>query len=320
VVACVVLAAGVPSALAQPVAPPPDAASAQADELTRRGVEQIKKHRWADAEAFMRQAWALKRSYDIAGNLGLAEVGLGKWRDAAEHLSYAVRTFPANGKAAHRELLSEKLAAAREQVAALSFEVSPAGAEVKIDGQVAGVAPFEGEVFVMPGARVIEATCAGREPVRWEVDAVRGASSKVTFTLPAAKAVPPLVVPPPKRSVVPGVVLASVGGAALAAGLGLVAGGAGKLSTSKNLNSAISGARHSCVAGAANFDARCTDLASASSAADTFKRAGLGLLAGGGVAAVGSAIYLLWPQAKAAPVITPSASASGVGFVVSGEF
>jgi hypothetical protein len=100
----------------------------------------------------------------------------------------------------------------------------------------------------------------------------------------------------------------------------LVAGGAGKLSTSKDLSAAITGARHSCVTAAANFDGRCGDLKSAASAADTFKRAGLGLLIGGGVAAAGGVIYLVWPQAKAVPMITPSASATGGGFVVSGEF
>src|SRR5690242_465502 len=102
------ISAGVVSAhAADPPAPPAadDAASKRADELTHQGNEFAVKLRWKEAEPLFRQAWALKHSYDIGGNLGLAELALGKHRDAAEHLSYALKTFPANGKGPHRELL-----------------------------------------------------------------------------------------------------------------------------------------------------------------------------------------------------------------------
>src|SRR4051812_2896716 len=81
-----------------------DAAGARADDLAHKGNDLALKLRWKEAEPLFQQAWALKHSYDIGGNLGLAELALGKYRDAAEHLSYALKTFPANGKGPHREL------------------------------------------------------------------------------------------------------------------------------------------------------------------------------------------------------------------------
>ena len=56
------------------------AASDQADELLKRGLGLAKVDRWAEAEPLMRQAWELKRSYDIAGNLGIVEAARSEWR------------------------------------------------------------------------------------------------------------------------------------------------------------------------------------------------------------------------------------------------
>src|SRR5580704_8866675 len=192
---CLCATAASPFAWSQTPAPGSDAASAQADDLTHRGVDLLKKHQWAEAEDLFRQAWALKRSYDIAGNLGLAEAGLGKWRDAAEHLTLAIATFPANGKAAHRDLLREKLASAREHIGGLAIEVDAAGAEVLVDGKSVGTAPLAGEVLVEPGAHVVEAQLAGRGAARGEASVVAGGSASVTLALKGEQAPPPPPLP-----------------------------------------------------------------------------------------------------------------------------
>src|SRR6185369_11615173 len=93
------------------------------------------KLRWKEAEPLFQQAWALKHSYDIGGNLGIAELKLGKYRDAAEHLSYALKTFPANGKGPHRDLIQESLGKAKAQVAMVTIEVNQKGALVLVDGK-----------------------------------------------------------------------------------------------------------------------------------------------------------------------------------------
>lgn len=324
---CLCATTASPFAWSQTPAPGSDAASAQADDLTHRGVNLLKKHQWAEAEELFRQAWALKRSYDIAGNLGLAEAGLGKWRDAAEHLTFALATFPANGKAAHRDLLREKLASAREHVGGLTIEMDAPGAEVLVDGKSVGTAPLAGEVLVEPGAHVVEAQLAGRGAARGEASVVAGGSASVTLALKSEQAPPP---PPPvvpvKRSVVPGAVLGGVAGAALVTGLGLFAGGRAKLSTAHDMNAAIVGAGHSCVAKAANYDPTCADLYSTASTSNTLQRAGVGLMVGAGAAAVATVIYFVLPTSGSKPSstgtlrVTPALAPAAAGLVFSGAF
>ena len=111
-----------------------------------------------EAYSLYQQAWTLKHTYDIAGNLGQVELKLGKFRDAAEHLDFTLRLFPPTGKAAPREAIRLAFEAARKEVAALTIRVSAQGAAVSVDGTAIGLSPFEVPVFVDPGKRTLEAT------------------------------------------------------------------------------------------------------------------------------------------------------------------
>ena len=73
---------------------------------------------------------------------------------------------------AERRSVEELLAQARVKVGAITVRVEPAGAEVFVDGKAVGKAPLAGEVFVEPGARVIEAKLAGYEAAQACVDHV----------------------------------------------------------------------------------------------------------------------------------------------------
>jgi hypothetical protein len=183
-IAAFALAGGL-SAQAQPVPQASTSSTAiddKARELFRDGVKAAEKAQWAKAHAAFLAAWSLKQHYQIAGNLGTAEAKLGKWRDAAEHLSLYLREAPKE-KVAERKSAEELLAQARAKVGALTVRVEPAGAEVVVDGKVVGKAPLAGEVFVEPGARVIEAKLAGFEAAKKDVTAGAGAAQDVEIRL-----------------------------------------------------------------------------------------------------------------------------------------
>ena len=55
-------------------------------------------------------------------------------RAAAEHLSYAIREFPAGGRPGLRDALIKRLADVRRAVGALRIQVNKPGADVLIDG------------------------------------------------------------------------------------------------------------------------------------------------------------------------------------------
>jgi tetratricopeptide (TPR) repeat protein len=158
-----------------PPAPPPSPQAApagaarpvdRADELFAQGNEAFDAGRLEEAYAICQQAWALKRTYDIAGNLGQVELKLGKFRDAAEHLDFTLRLFPPTGKSEPREAIRRALDAARKEVGALTIRVNVQGAAVSIDNKPIGQSPFEATVFVEPGTRVIEASLQAHLPTR----------------------------------------------------------------------------------------------------------------------------------------------------------
>jgi hypothetical protein len=180
-----------PHAAAQPTAPAQTETLSplqrqQADDFFRSGSRLYTQQKWADAETAFRAAWALNPTYDVAANLGHTEYQLGKYRDAAEHLSFALRNWPIVGKREPRELVQKRLAEARKQVGAVTIRVSRPGAEVFVDGKAVGRAPLEQEVFVEPGARSIEAKLAGYEDDQQRIEASKGGELSVMLTLAAS--------------------------------------------------------------------------------------------------------------------------------------
>jgi len=158
-------------------------AANRASELFDKGTALYKQSRWVEAEAAFQQAWDLRKSFDLAANLGDCELEIGQNREAAEHLAYAVREFPLSGKPALRERLQQRFAQARALVGALKVRLNVQGAEVLVDGREVGVAPLADDVFVDPGAHTIEARLGEYEAVRVNVAVARGGSKEVPIAL-----------------------------------------------------------------------------------------------------------------------------------------
>jgi hypothetical protein len=163
--------------------PASEDAASRADALFKAANEDLAKQKWAEAEAKLLAAFALNRSYDIAANLGNTQYRLGKYRDAAEHLAFAVRSWPVIGKREQREFSAKRLAEARKFVASVTIRVSSPGAKVLIDGREVGLSPLAAEVFVEPGRRRLEARLEGYEPATSVLESVAGDAHEVSLTL-----------------------------------------------------------------------------------------------------------------------------------------
>jgi hypothetical protein len=92
---------------------------------------------WQRAYTSFLQAWRLKQHYQIAANLGRAELKLRKYRDAAEHLTYFLREASAVGPD-ERKAAQAMLDEARAKVGALTIIVDRPGAVVLVDGVAIG--------------------------------------------------------------------------------------------------------------------------------------------------------------------------------------
>jgi hypothetical protein len=174
------------------LAGPSDAATenAKADEYFRQGKAFVKEDRWEDARRAYLAGWQIKRGYDIAGNLGSVELELGLSREAAGHLAYCIKSFPATGTAAQLAYIKGRFEEARQRVAALSIQVNVDGAEVYVDGRSIGRSPFPDDVYIEPGSRTLEVKLAGFAPSKRAVEAAKGSWQSVALVLRASASAP----------------------------------------------------------------------------------------------------------------------------------
>lgn len=196
----------------------PVASADEADTLFDQGLAAYKQGHFEQALASYESAWKLRKTHDLAAAMAQVEMLLGRPRDAAEHLAYALRYFPVSGKKELRETLESALADATKKVTKVRLMVTgDAGAPViSVDGKPIDTTVTGSEIYLAPGTRTVEASAKGFKPARRTIEAKEGQSEEVTLAL----------VPEDKggeRSMLPVAISFGVGGAGLIAGA--VAGG-----------------------------------------------------------------------------------------------
>ncbi|WP_441292071.1 PEGA domain-containing protein [Sorangium sp. KYC3313] len=298
--------------------------------------------RWSEARDAFLAAWKLKRSYDVAANLGDVELLLGEARSAAEHLAYALREFPAGGKPALRATLTKRFDEARRLVGALRIQVSKPGAEVFVDGRAIGYAPIDDEVFVEPGAHELFAKQDGYVGATAKVEAKAGGAADVTLTLgrTAAPATPPAtalpapsggspaahthLAPEAKRSWVPVVVLGAASAVGLGVGVGFTVASNGANDEARAQSRSIRGAGGQCVGPSTAFAEPCAQLDRRGLEASTLGYAAFGSYIASGVFALAAATYVLWPSragtGSTGVSVRPDVRLDGSGILVVGTW
>jgi hypothetical protein len=160
----------------------------EARALYNAGRRAYSQGEYTTAYAEFRAAWDLKKQWQIAGNLGDAEMRLEMYREAAEHLSFAVRIGPfdpATRGFAARDLarMREGLDEAKKRVAILEFIVEPDGAEVVIDGVLVGVTPLADPVYLEPGTHELETRAKGCTSISQSIKVTQGSTIRVVLRL-----------------------------------------------------------------------------------------------------------------------------------------
>lgn len=206
---------------------------AAAEALFRRGKTLYTEGKSLEAFEVYRAAWDLRKTYEIAGNLGNVALELGKAREAAEYLAYSISMFPANGSPEKLAMLGAALAEARSRVATVRVEVRPSketnnqggGATALGDEQLAERLPVGREIFLDPGHYTIKATLPGYGGGERAIQVKEGAVETVVLTLEPIKILDPGKLPKKVRAA-PEVTAAPAWRVpVLAAGLGVAAAG-----------------------------------------------------------------------------------------------
>jgi hypothetical protein len=333
------------AASAQPAAAPPAADTvSKAEALFQEGMRFVAQKQWADAEQRFLAAWALNPSYDVAANLGQTQYRLGKHREAARHLAYALKSWPLVGKRETRDLAEKRLAELRELLGSLTIRVTVPGAVVSVDGVRVGQSPVEVEVFVDPGSHVVEAKLDGYDDARAEVQAAKGAKQEVSLALarsappavPVAGATPPRKeeqvppLPPPVKQVWrPGVAVFVTGGVlavgGLAAGVGLTVAANGKSSDADTIGARLGGPSTCTGTPATSVAMDCKAVKAALRSQSVLTDAAKGTFVAGGLLALATVGLAIWTslgptQKRVGPRLVPLVGARQGGFTVVGTW
>ncbi|WP_437294892.1 hypothetical protein [Sorangium sp. So ce426] len=152
--------------MSPPKAGPSDSASVK--DHVRRGQRARNAGRWSEAYAAYKAAFDAadpatsteRERAEIAGELGLCEVALHRYRDAAEHLAKSLEQREALPDALERRFQAGQREAVK-RVATLVLSVDPPDAEVLIDGERVGRTARTYTLFFEPGKHVM---VRGRAP------------------------------------------------------------------------------------------------------------------------------------------------------------
>ncbi len=303
---------------------PPDSTSAsdQADALFGQGQAALRAGKTEQALQLYLSAWKLKQTHDIAGNLAQVELMLGKKRDAAEHIAFALAHFPPTVQSERREGLKKVLDGLRQELGVLRIHVSAPDAKVALDGTPIGLAPLAAEVFVDPGAHLVEATLKGYKLARAPVDAAKGSAQDVTLTLEALSE--PSPTHPQGSNVRQPVIItgAVLGGAGVI--LGAVFAGLSSAKANQARTQLDTMAKMGPTAACGPMpSAQCQAVQSAGEARATFGNASAWSFIAGGAVGTATLIYALAaPRAAKASgtLVAPTLTTGGGGVVVRGEW
>lgn len=303
------------------------------------GKKAVETKRWTEALILFVRLWRDRPTYDVALLLGQTELNLKQYRFAAEHLSYGIANFPPRDEPRTLERAKGMLELAKAAVATIELQVTPAGSEIVIDGQTAGSAPVQNEVFLDPGEHEISATAPGHRPAATTLSVEAGETRGVNLELeleeePGPASTPSAVETPTSPPDVTGPTVIHraswapvyIGGALTLAGLGAGIG----FGIAANSNDGEASALRARIAGECPEadPSECARLRSLAEKGDRFETLSVAGYATAAAAGVGTIAYFLIARPDRARAsndaggvrVTPSASLQAVGLRVAGNF
>ncbi|WP_437544982.1 PEGA domain-containing protein [Sorangium sp. So ce367] len=183
---------------APPMFPPkagPNDSSSVKDHV-RRAQRARNAGRWSEAYAAYKAAFDAadpttsteRERAEIAGELGLCEVALHNYRDAAEHLAKSLEQREALPDALERRFQAGQREAVK-RVATLVLSVDPPDAEVLIDGERIGRTARTYTLFFEPGGKhMVRSRAPGHADAFQGFLGVAGVEHEMTMELPRAAA------------------------------------------------------------------------------------------------------------------------------------
>lgn len=298
----------------------PDTLTAEARARFEEGVRAAAKRDFEAARVAFKQAWALKPVPEVLRNLGAAEVMSGHDLAGARHLTeYLAGAKELAGR--EREELTQLVQRAESKLGRLELEVDAGGATITVGGETVGQSPLGWVWHVSPGEHDVTATKAGAGEAKRTVRVAAGALEKIELRLvqpagaagandlrpqaPASTAgtspsgpdgTAPSGPSPGKRSIVPAV----IGGGLAAVGIGLgVMWRLGADSDADDADAILDRLGPAACGTGTPYAAECAQVSDKNDSSRQKSNLSTASFVVGGVALVGTVVYLLWPEPTA---------------------
>jgi tetratricopeptide (TPR) repeat protein len=274
----------------------------QARQLYLEGEKYYQAGEFARAEVAYRAAWAIKKHWQIALNLGDCEIRNGKHREAAEHLAYVDRTIPDKERATRKDALDALVKSARAKIFTLELTVSPPDAEVRIDAAVVSLKDGS-EFFLDVGPHNLEIRKTGFKTDTRTIDATAGGATTTNIALVAEGG-------EEARPIWPAILLGVVGAAGLGVGIGLTVASMNELDAAEQTLLDCEDLPTVCIA---NADSQLE-------ASNAFLDGSIAGYVIGGAALVGMVIYLVLPSPSKNVSLSPVAGPGVAGLSTTFRF
>jgi hypothetical protein len=136
-------------------------ANAKAEGLVNQAVELRRNGDDEGALGLLLQAYALGHTPRATGQLGLCEQALGRWADAEIYLTESLKAEADPWVKKSRRALEDALAIVKAHIARIEIQGEPEGAEIWVNGALAGKVPLSAPVRVSAGEIEVELRAPG---------------------------------------------------------------------------------------------------------------------------------------------------------------
>ena len=157
--------------------------AADPDALIKQGVELRRKGDDEGALRLFEQAYALRKSPLAAAQVGFAEQALGSWGQADQRLREALASPGDPWISKHRGAIEESLKTISRHIGHIEISGSPAGAEVRVDGELVGRLPLDRVISATGGNVAVEVRASGFLPILRATSVSPGQLTRERFQL-----------------------------------------------------------------------------------------------------------------------------------------
>jgi hypothetical protein len=137
------------------------AGTSKADALVNQAVELRRDGDDQGALALLLQAYGMGHAPRATGQLGLCEQALGRWADAEVYITEALKAESDPWVKKSRRALEDALMIVKSHIARIEVEGEPPGAEIWVNGTLAGTLPLGAPVRVSAGEVEVELRMPG---------------------------------------------------------------------------------------------------------------------------------------------------------------